>query len=214
MVSRKSNNSTFSESTKKIRLNGYDIPWYDLDTTTSTMDEAQKLLKSECPFWTVITAKYQSSGRGTHGRNWSSHPGKGLWMSVIMPLPRYTGNLSGLTLLAADALIDTLEMYYDSSFSIKYPNDIIVNNRKIAGILAESATKGEQIQSIILGIGVNFRQTPEDFMNENLSEATSLFIETGSVPERVIFLEAFLSNLKHRYELVESEFADGDTYFH
>ncbi len=200
MVSRIQHGSTIPESVSEISINGTHMKWHDLDTVTSTMNRAYELVGNGCRFWTVITARHQSTGRGTHGRSWSSHSGKGLWMSLIIPPPAKTDNLSGLTLLAAETLADTLTTFTGKTFSIKHPNDVIINNRKIAGILVESATNDDRVTSVILGMGVNFLQTHEDFMNEGLPDATSLFIESGSAPDRKKFLSVFLTDFKTRYE--------------
>jgi len=200
MVSRIKNGNTLPESVSEISLNGTRMKWHDLDTVTSTMDRAYELVRNGCRYWTVITARHQSTGRGTHGRSWSSHTGKGLWMSLIIPPPPEAENLSGLTVLAAKTLADTLKAFTGKTFSIKHPNDVIINNRKIAGILVESATDGDRVTSVILGMGVNFLQTHEDFMNEGLPDATSLFIESGSAPDRNSFLSVFLADFKTSYE--------------
>ena len=185
---------------QKIFISGEEILWYSIENTTSTMDVALELIYRGCPPWTAVTARYQTSGRGTHGRTWSSHTGKGLWLSLILPPPSYSGNLSGISLLAAGALVRTLEEFAECLFLIKYPNDIVVNDHKIAGIMVETATNGDAVQSVILGMGVNFRQTREDFLKEGLHEATSLLIETGSAPDREKFLVSFIAHLKNRYE--------------
>lgn len=202
MIPRNINQNDVDDFKKFLKVPGCEIPWYDLGVTSSTMDVARQLQTKGNTDWSVITAHQQHSGRGTHGRTWSSLAGKGLWMSVIMPPPQHAVILSGLSVLAAEALVKTLEMFADCPFFIKHPNDVKVNNRKIAGILVETATNGDHVQSVILGVGVNFLQTAEDLLKDNLPEATSLLIETGTAPDRDSFITSFLIHLKGIYDPV------------
>ena len=194
-------NRPFLRFGKYLNAGGISLPWYDLETTASTMEVAHELVKAGCSAWTVITASHQSSGRGTHGRSWSSQMGKGLWLSVILPPPREAADLSGLTLDTAHVLVQTFATFADCPFLIKHPNDIVVNGRKIAGILVESAIEEGTVKSVILGIGVNLLQTQEDFSRDGLPDATSLLIETGSAPERQHFLTTFIEHLHSSYIL-------------
>ena len=202
-------NRLFSQHRKYINTGYISLPWLDLDTTNSTMETAHELVREGCPQWTTITARSQSSGRGTHGRSWSSQAGKGLWMSVILPPPAEAENLSGLSVLFAEVLVSTLREFADCPFTIKHPNDVIVNGCKIAGILLESATEHGCVKSVILGLGVNFLQTHEDFMKDELPEATSLFIETGSAPDRDKFLNVLVKQLQSTYETYLTNFSSG-----
>ncbi len=192
-------NRLFIRFGKYLNAGSILLPWYDLDTTASTMEVAHELVGDGCSACTVITSLHQSSGRGTHGRSWSSQKGKGLWLSVILPPPREAADLSGLTLDSAHVLIKTFAEFSDCKFSIKHPNDIVVNGRKIAGILVESATEEGTFKSVILGMGVNLLQTQEDFSRDDLSDATSLLIETGSAPDRLQFLTTFIEHLHSSY---------------
>ena len=192
-------NRLFSRFEKHLNIEGVSFPWYDLETTSSTMEVAQALVREGCLPWTVITAAYQSSGRGTHGRSWSSRPGKGLWLSVILPPPREAADLSGLTTDCAYALIQTFAAFADCPFSIKHPNDVVTSGRKIAGILVESATEEGAVKSVILGMGVNLLQTREDFSDDLLPDATSLLIETGNAPDREHFLKKYIEQLHSMY---------------
>ena len=189
-------NDTTYPKPRILHIHGEYIPWYDYKNVTSTMDIAMEFVRKGCICLTAVTAHSQSSGRGTHGRDWSSRDGKGLWLSVILPPPHHFERIEGLSILIAKTLVDTLKCFADCRFTIKHPNDVMVNNRKIAGILVETATKADKIQSMVLGMGVNFCQTDEDFAHDNLFDATSLFSETGTAPDRTKFLVSFLEHLK------------------
>ena len=193
-------NEKVSHNSKTLCIDGVKIKWYSLDTTVSTMDYAVGLIHKGCEPWTVVSADKQTSGRGTHGRSWFSPAGKGFWLSVILPPPRNAEYLDNLSVLAAKALIESLKEFTELQFDIKYPNDIIVNGRKIAGILCESISRGQDVLSVVLGMGINFNQSVKDFERKGLNEATSFLIETGYTPDTEHFLTAFLGHFKPEYE--------------
>jgi BirA family biotin operon repressor/biotin-[acetyl-CoA-carboxylase] ligase len=180
---------------------GKKIRWFDYITVESTMDSALRQFEEGCEPWTVVSARRQESGRGTHGRSWFSPEGKGLWMSVVLPPPLKAEYLHDLSLLAAQAVIESLTKFTTLRFEIKYPNDVIINERKIAGILFESVTNGEAVRSVILGVGINFFQSRKDFNDVGLTEATSLVIETGGyTPDISCFIISFLECFIPLYE--------------
>lgn len=177
---------------------GMDIPWHDLDEISSTMDYAAAYA-TEGSGWTVVSARTQHAGRGTHGREWHSFPGKGLWVSVVMPPPARPELLADLTVRAAESLARALSVHTGLDFDIKHPNDVIRNGRKIAGILIESVTRGPEVVSVVLGMGVNIDQTAEDFLAAGLPDATSVLIESGACIERRTLLESFLERFLPLY---------------
>jgi len=176
------------------------MDWYELDRVDSTMDYAVRLINKGCSPWTLVTAEEQAYGRGTHGREWFSPVGGGLFLSLILKPPDNTGCLEDLSVRTAGVLIETLKSYYDLPFEIKQPNDVLIRGHKVAGILYESVIRGEEVLSLILGMGVNLSQSTEDFERAGLSEATSLRMEAGCIPEREPFLVNFLTNFKTMYE--------------
>jgi len=187
-------------SAERLNADGFTFIRYRLDTTVSTMDVANGLVRSGPVSWVVVTADEQTGGRGTRGRSWSSCKGKGLWVSVILPPPEQAVDLSGFTVSAAEALARSLGEIAGCNCKIKHPNDLIANGRKIAGLLAETAITGDKVRPVILGFGVNFLQTREDFDRDGLPDATSLLIETGTAPDRETVLAAFLGHLKRVYD--------------
>ncbi len=191
-VSYKSKNIFYIESSKVL--------WLNLESIDSTMDYAKELIRDGCEPWTVISAGEQSSGRGTHGRTWYSPAGKGFWLSMILPPPEKAEYLDNLSVLAANALIKSFKEFTDVQFVIKPPNDVVTQGRKIAGILFESVSSGQDVFSIVLGMGVNFKQSVSDFELEGLNDATSFLIETGNIPDTELFLEAFLRHFKPLYD--------------
>jgi BirA family transcriptional regulator, biotin operon repressor / biotin---[acetyl-CoA-carboxylase] ligase len=176
------------------------VPWIDLDDTSSTMDEAKSLASGGCIGWTVVSAKTQRTGRGTRGRDWSSPAEQGLWVSIIMPPPSDPALLDGLALRAAGSLVEALHDLTGVRFGIKEPNDVTARGKKLAGILVESVTGGEGVDSVVLGMGVNIGQGAEELAAASLPDATSLRIETGRVFPRERIIEVFLNRFMPLYE--------------
>jgi len=189
-----------SKNAAVININDLQVLWYDLEKTISTMDFAARLLKEGCSPWTLITAGQQLQGRGTHGRDWISLQGKGLLLSLILPPPSDPSCMKDLSVKTAGSLVESLNEFYDLPFEVKHPNDVVIHGRKVAGILFESVTSGEDVVSVILGMGINLNQSAEDFMQAGLPDATSLFIEAGYTPLKKHLLISFLKQFKSLYE--------------
>ena len=196
---------------QSLSINGTRVLWYDFDKTTSTMDYAVKMTREGCDPWTIVSADEQTSGRGTQGRTWFSPGGKGLWISVVLPPPYKAEYLSNLSILAAQALVQSFKEFTELKFDIKHPNDVTAGGKKIAGILFESTTIGEKVLSVVLGMGVNFRQSIKDFEHEGLFDATSFYIETGRIPDREQLITSFLKHFKPMYEKTILEVENIDT---
>jgi len=186
-----------------FNINGRDIPVIRLNTVYSTMDYASEIAKKGAQNWTVITAEQQSNGRGTHGRQWRSPKGKSLLMSIIVPPPYDTDELENLSAECAEILADVLKEKSNIPYTIKKPNDILIENKKVCGILLESVSDSERILSLILGIGINLYQEKEDFIEEELDEAVSIFIVSGKkiIKDDVVmdFLKKFIPFYEKKY---------------
>jgi len=183
-----------------ISLPGGEIPWFDRLVTTSTMDDAANMVRDGIADWTVVTALTQRSGRGTRGREWNSPPGKGLWMSVILPPPKDIGCMRELPLKAAETLADILGGLTGFHFDVKPPNDVTSRGKKLGGIMVESVTSGENVISLVLGLGLDISVEKRDFIGAGLTEATSILVETGCIPGRMEIIEAFLKKFMTVYE--------------
>ncbi len=152
------------------------------------MDYASGLAADGCG-WAAVSARTQRVGRGTHGREWHSFPGKGLWVSIVMPPPAQPELLTDMTVHAAEALAFVLSRHTGVEFEIKHPNDVTRRERKIAGILIESVTSGSDVVSVVLGMGVNIGQTEEDFAAAGLPRRHRFLIESGIDIDRRTLLE-------------------------
>lgn len=146
---------------------------------------------------TAITAQSQTAGRGRHGRAWASPIDEGLYLSIILRPRIEPIRSSSITLASAIAVAETLIFDFHIQADIKWPNDILVSGRKICGILVESAIEGNQLQFLILGIGVNLAQT--DFPEEIRETATSVMRESGIKVTPDEFLAPLLSHLDYWY---------------
>lgn len=162
---------------------------HHFDKLGSTND-ALKTMTGE-PEFTCVVADEQSAGRGRRDRQWHSSPGDGLYLSVLL-LPGTTWKLSLLSLMAAVCVAETLIERQVAGVDIKWPNDVLVNDRKLSGILVESVSTGGGDPRIIVGIGVNLNH--ESFPDELAATATSLKIETG----RATAVDEFLDQLLRR----------------
>lgn len=140
----------------------------------STNDVARRLALSGAPDRTVIVAEEQSVGRGRLGRGWSSAPGLGLWLSVIARPPASAGPdlLPLLVGLAAARALD--DLVPPPGLRLKWPNDLLVEDRKVAGILCEAVWAGAQPAFVVVGMGINVLHGVEDFPPEIRDRATSL----------------------------------------
>ncbi len=165
-----------------------------------TIDSTQKKIKSleEPRNGTIVIADEQVAGIGTHERKWFSGVGKNIAMSFVL-LPNCNMEaIQNLTICIAECMIETLDFLYQIKLERKEPNDIYYHGKKVGGILTESTCKGECVQKIYVGIGLNVNQ--EEFA-EDLSEiATSLKIEFGRTFQREEIVAEFLNRFEIKFE--------------
>jgi len=140
----------------------------------STNNELKRLAANGAQEGTVVIAAKQTAGRGRRGRVWSSEENMGIYMSVLLKPDIAPGAVQAITLAASSAVCSTIEPYVDVKPGIKWPNDILLNNRKVCGILTEMTAEPDRIHSIILGIGLNVNHAGEDFKEELGDTAASL----------------------------------------
>ena len=167
------------------------------DELESTNDLAKKLLAEGAEEGTVVLADAQTCGRGRLGREWYSEKGAGLYFSVILKPPMAADQYPHLTLMAAVATVTAINQLSPGRASLKWPNDILLNHRKLGGILSEHVVDGAHTGAI-LGIGLNISQNrfPEGLQ----TIATSLLIENQTHPERHELLPFIINNLDGEYQ--------------
>ena len=165
----------------------------------STNTEAKRLVKEGAKEGTVILAETQSSGKGRMGRPWYSPKGKNLYLSVILHPRSAARNIPWLGLASAVALVRVIEQELALTAHVKWPNDVYISRYKVAGILTEAVFQNSQIESVILGIGVNVNMREQDFPPELRAIATSLKIQSHRSVDRTRFLQKLLGALDEWY---------------
>ena len=149
---------------------------------------------------TAVYASKQNSGHGRLGRKWIDTGDNNLYMTLVLkPFKDLNPLYANFTQYLSVTLAMLLEEEYDLKTQIKWPNDVLVNGKKIAGILAEGTTIGGEFQGLALGIGVNLN-TPKNILKTIDKPATSLFCETGEIVNCEIFLEKLLSKFCLLYD--------------
>jgi BirA family biotin operon repressor/biotin-[acetyl-CoA-carboxylase] ligase len=161
----------------------------------STNDVAFRLATEGAGHGEVVIAERQTQGKGRRGRAWSSPPGLNLYMSLVLRPELSPQRASELTLLCAVALAETLREG-GADARIKWPNDVQVNGKKIAGILTELSAEPERVHFVVVGVGVNLNAEAEHFPEELRQAATSLAqVRARKVP-RALFTAALLTRLE------------------
>ena len=147
------------------------------DTIDSTNTKAQELAEKGYPSGTLVVADKQESGKGRRGRSWVSPSGTGIFMTLMIKPDINPNNASMLTLVAALAVAKAITSVTGEAALIKWPNDIVVNSKKVCGILTEMNAQFDYINHIVVGIGINVHN--ESFPEEISQMASSLMIEAG-----------------------------------
>lgn len=185
-------------------------PLYRFERVTSTMDVLTKLADEGAPEGTTVVAGFQEQGRGRGDRRWHAPPDTALLASVLLrpnlPLPR----LMPLSLLAADAIRAAAVPLYGIDAQIKWPNDVLIDGRKLSGVLIQTRSVAEGL-AVVAGLGVNANVHPADLP----PTGTSLLAETDRAVDRDILLTQILEELATRYrELLEDRLAERWTTLH
>ena len=181
--------------TKSIRARGlpFGLPMSWVAETGSTNADAVAAANAGAPHGALFVADHQTQGRGRMGRTWISPPGQNLYASIVLRPSLEVERLPCITLAIGLAVADAVAELVDSAVvGIKWPNDVLVNQRKVAGILVEGALSGDRCEFIVIGLGLNVHQRVFD--PTIASRATSLANETERIPARHDLL---LSVLQH-----------------
>jgi BirA family biotin operon repressor/biotin-[acetyl-CoA-carboxylase] ligase len=181
----------------KTRVVGRDIRVFQ--ETTSTNDVIEKLARDGVKEGAVVFAESQTRGRGRLGRRWTSPARRGLWFSVLLRPDLRPAEATRLTAASATALARAIRRQTGVVPQIKWPNDILVRGRKVAGILTEMSAEPDRVRHIILGIGVDVNLAAADFPGDLRKTATSLRLETGESVDRPALAAAVLRELDSDY---------------
>ncbi|MBI1955053.1 MAG: biotin--[acetyl-CoA-carboxylase] ligase [Acidobacteria bacterium] len=165
--------------------------------TNSTMSEAERLADEGAPHGTLVIAEEQTAGRGRFGRRWFSERAAGIYFTLLLRPALAPAAAPILTLLAGVALAETIGEIAQLPTDLRWPNDVLVREKKCAGILVEMTAEPERIEHVLMGIGINVNhlRMPEDLA----SAATSLRLEAGRSFSRLEILAAALKRLEQYY---------------
>ncbi|AOV08048.1 biotin--[acetyl-CoA-carboxylase] ligase [Sporosarcina ureilytica] len=181
---------------------GQEIRYFE--SCDSTQFIAHELAQEGAQDGTVVVAEEQLTGKGRMARPWDSKAYKGIWMSVITRPHLTPQQAPQMTLVAAVAITRAIEEVTGLTPQIKWPNDLLINEKKVTGILTELQADPDLIKSIILGIGINVNQSIDEFPEELMSIATSLKIELGKTINRAELIATTLKYLEEYTKLYEA----------
>lgn len=168
------------------------LPIFAYDSISSTNEYAKKMLVTQ-PAPLAILAEHQTLGRGRRGRKWNSPYAQNLYLSYAWPVTRGMAQIDGLSLVAGLAVVRAVEQVVGTTAQLKWPNDVLINNAKVAGILLELVGDPADLCSVVIGIGVNLNMTSTNQAIDQ--EWTSLALETGKQVDRTQFAQSVLESL-------------------
>jgi BirA family biotin operon repressor/biotin-[acetyl-CoA-carboxylase] ligase len=172
-----------------------------LKETDSTNTRAKELAAQGAPEGTLIIAEKQTNGRGRRGRSWFSPSGGGIYCSLILRPAMPPGETPRITLMTAVVAAETLMSLVKLNLKIKWPNDILANGRKLAGILTEISADMDSVNYIIVGLGLNVNNLFENSPQDIKKSATSILIETGNRVPRIKFIQNYLKLYEQYYDM-------------
>jgi BirA family biotin operon repressor/biotin-[acetyl-CoA-carboxylase] ligase len=188
---------------EKMKKIGNDL--IELDRVSSTNDYAFKLALAGQKEGCVVLANEQIAGKGRLGRRWDSPAGLGLWFSIVLRPPAPATMASLYPFFASVAIVKVIQKLFNLTSDVKWPNDLLLNQKKFCGILTEAVFEKQKVKFLILGIGINTNQEPADFLPEMRMSATSIRHETGNWIDQQHLLQELLAQLDTYYSIVLEE---------
>lgn len=182
---------------------------YHLPEIDSTNSYARSLAYEGAPEGTIVITEFQTEGRGKQSHKWESSKESNILMSLILRPSLKIDRVLKITLATADILISSLErvlrksQYDQMRLNVKWPNDILVNGKKIGGVLTESSLREKEVIFVIVGLGLNINQDLSDLSSETRGLATSLFHETQEKFEREPIIAEIISSFEKKYFYLE-----------
>ncbi|OGF51087.1 MAG: biotin--[acetyl-CoA-carboxylase] ligase [Candidatus Firestonebacteria bacterium GWA2_43_8] len=178
---------------------------YCFNEAGSTNALAMKLAEDSAPEGAVVIAEAQTGGKGRLGRKWISPSGAGLWFSIILRPRLSPQDSSKLTFIAGLAVLDAIQSVTGLKAGLKWPNDVLINGKKVCGILTEIKSGPDLIEYQVIGIGVNVNLNLRDLPAPLRELATSLSVEAKKEVPRLLLLKEILKNIEDGYELFKRE---------
>ncbi len=190
---------TADELSSELQTKLFGCKIYTFEETSSTNDVALQLAAGGALEGTLVIAEKQRHGRGRMGRSWESPKGKSILVSLILRPSLKTRKSSWLNILTAAAASRAMDQMLGISALIRWPNDLVISGKKVAGILTEIKPQDNRVDSAVVGIGINVNMTEKDFQRASLPDATSLRIETGKPISRIEFTKTFIRHWEKTY---------------
>ena len=169
--------------------------------TGSTNLDAKALAEQGEAAGALVVADMQTAGRGRRGRNWVSPSGKDIYMTLMLRPQCRPEKASALTLVMALAVLEAIHELIPEGCGIKWPNDIVINNKKVCGILTEMSAELDGIHYVVIGVGINVNQTT--FEEDIRDRATSLYLESGMEINRSRLVARVMHYFEKDYALFE-----------
>lgn len=185
------------ESIRATAWAGQEI--FCFDSLDSTNTKAKELADKGYPGGTLVIADTQIAGKGRRGRGWESPSGQGIFMSLVIKPEIHPDCASMLTLVAALAVAAAIRQVTDAEALIKWPNDIVINAKKVCGILTEMSAQIDYINHIVIGIGINVHN--KVFPVEIKDTASSLWLECSKRIHRAELIETILEYFEEYYDV-------------
>jgi BirA family biotin operon repressor/biotin-[acetyl-CoA-carboxylase] ligase len=181
----------------KTKFIGQSVNTYH--SVKSTNDIASTLADSKIAEGTIVTAELQTKGKGRLGRSWHSPLKTGIYLSMILKPKFKPESAPAISVMTSFVLAETLNEFTNANIQIKWPNDVLLNGKKIAGILTELSAEKNKINYLVVGVGINVNQTADDFPLELKGIATSLRRVNRKKTNRVELLQTFLIRFEKEY---------------
>ena len=202
MTASPSDGLDFEALSRKLESSGLVRTLHVLHSIDSTNAFLQSLPAERAQHGTLAVADHQARGRGRHDRPWCDRPGQSLLFSILLDAPRPAGCRPLLSLGAAVSVCRVLEREGVEPVRIRWPNDVMIGERKVCGILAETAASPD---ALVLGVGLNVHQRAEDFPETLRDSATSLWLARPAPRRREDLLAAFVRDFEGVYDLWRTE---------
>lgn len=168
------------------------------ETIDSTNIRARQLGENHAPHGTLVVSEQQTAGRGRRGRSWESPAGSSIYMSILLKPDFLPTQAPMLTIVMAYSVAVALRRKTGLDFQIKWPNDIVLNGKKVVGILTEMSTEIDYINHVVIGVGINVNT--ETFPKELCATATSIRKESGTTWKRAKLIGEILQEFEVQYD--------------
>ncbi len=175
------------------------------DEADSTNLVAFRLALAGEPEGTCVIAEAQNKGKGRLGRRWSSPPNKNIYCSLIVRPAIHPAGVYPITFLSSLAVYDTITALTGEKPTLKWPNDVLINGKKVCGTLLELSTEADQVKFVVIGIGLNVNMTEEEMESEIREKASSLSMEAKKTFDRALVCGMLLSSLERYYLLFQHD---------